>query len=112
MEDEPIAEEVVEPSADILEIPIQTESPKTQTKPQAKARGKRGPDKKARAKPKPKAKPRIAPVVVYEDESSDESVDEATVQELHSLHLLRSVRNYESQRHARKQQLYASWFGH
>ena len=96
----------------ILEIPVEPEAPKKVAKAEPKARGKRGPDKQPRAKPKPKARVVVekAPAAVQE-ESSDESVDEVTLQELHSLNLLRSIRAYESQRNVRKQQMYASWFG-
>ena len=67
---------------------------------------------KQRAKPKPKAAQRetvLAPPEIESD--SSESADEATLQEIHSLNLLRSIRAYESTKQARKQQLYASWFG-
>ena len=113
VEEQPLEEttepEVPEPSQlerqeSVLEVPIETVAPK----PKPKARGKRGPDKQPRAKPKPKARAAVAPIV--EESESEESADEATLQELHSLNLLRSIRQYESQRHSRKQQLYASWF--
>ena len=89
----------------VLEIPLTTEAPRAAPK----ARGKRGPDKRPRAKPKPRV--RTVEKAPVREESSDDSPDEATLQELHSLNLLRSIRAYDSQRHARKQQLYASWFG-
>ena len=109
----------LEPSASkVIEIPISTEEQKVSEerveKPKPKARGKRGPDKTPRAKPKPKARTvRVAPPAEIREESSEEDSgpDEATMQELHSLNLIRSIRAYDSQRHARKQQLYASWFG-
>ena len=90
----------------VLEIPLTTEAPRAMPK----ARGKRGPDKRPRAKPKPRVRAVVEKAPVRE-ESSDDSPDAATLQELQSLSLLRSIRAYDSQRHARKQQLYASWFG-
>ena len=109
------------PESKVLEIPLEEAASKTppETRPAPKARGKRGPDKKPRAKPKPKARRStcIAPLALERapqnilEESSEESADEATLQELHSLNLIRSIRAYDSQRHVRKQQLYASWFG-
>ena len=104
----------------VIEIPLESPAMISETRPKAKAksRGMRGPDKKPRAKPKPKARStRIAPPALERapqnilEESSEESADEATLQELHSLNLIRSIRAYDSQRHVRKQQLYASWFG-
>ena len=99
-------------SEKVLEVPLEPveEAPK----PKAKARGKRGPDKAPRAKPKPKVKQRekvLTPPVEQIESDSSESADEATLQEIHSLNLLRSIRAYESTKQARKQQLYASWFG-
>ncbi len=96
----------------VLEVPL-VETTSEAPKPKPKARGKRGPDKAPRAKPKPKAARReavLAPPVEIGSDSS-ESADEATLQEIHSLNLLRSIRAYESTKQARKQQLYASWFG-
>ena len=110
----PAEEEAEQPASSnkqILEIPVEPEAPKKAAKAEPKARGKRGPDKQPRAKPKPKARAVVEKAPVQEVESSDESADEATLQEIHSLNLLRSIRAYESQRHARKQQMYASWFG-
>ena len=95
----------------VLEVPLVETNVET-PKPKPKARGKRGPDKAPRAKPKPKAAQRetvLAPPEIESD--SSESADEATLQEIHSLNLLRSIRAYESTKQARKQQLYASWFG-
>ena len=88
-------------------------------KPKAKARGKRGPDKTPRAKPKPKAKAvtaSIPPITTSYRESiieqdSESSADEATLQELHSLQLLRSIRAYDQNRNNQKNLKYASWFG-
>ena len=109
-------EEVSEPSGSrVLEVPVETpaEQPAEITpKPKPKARGKRGPDKKQRAKPKPKARAvRVQNIPTTVEDSSEESADEATLQEIRSLHLLRSIRAYDSQRIARKNQMYASWFG-
>ena len=95
----------------VLEVPLVETSAET-LKPKPKARGKRGPDKAPRAKPKPKAAQRetvLAPPEIESD--SSESADEATLQEIHSLNLLRSIRSYEATKQNRKQQLYASWFG-
>ena len=89
-------------------------------KPKAKAKMGRPPgakDTKQRAKPKPKAKiqrqisreiPRQAQ---YEESDDSESADEATLQELSALQLMRSIRQYDQGRAQRKQQKYASWFG-
>ena len=123
-----MAEEQTNPTPDeevqeskVLEIPLEaaSETP-PETRPVPKARGKRGPDKKPRAKPKPKARvvresalreETARGASRYVESSEEESADEATLQELHSLNLIRSIRAYDSQRHVRKQQLYASWFG-
>ena len=106
-------EEVSELSTSrIVEIPLSASAPQETAvaKPKPKARGKRGPDKKQRAKPKPKARA-VVVQPVEEESSEEESADEATLDEIRSLNLLRSIRSYESQRHSRKNQLYASWFG-
>ena len=89
-------------------------------KPKAKARGQRGKDKQTRAKPKPKPKAK-APTMrqsslsknqsMMIEEESESSADEATLHEIHSLNLIRSIRAYDNSKHIRKQQLYASWFG-
>ena len=122
-EEEQTVEEIIEEppgeipehsNSKVLEIPVENpeeiSTPVAKAKP--KARGKRGPDKKSRVKPKPKARAvaqqSIQPV---EESESEESVDETTLQEIHSLNLLRSIRAYESQKHSRKQQMYESWFG-
>ena len=108
-----VPEVKLERQESVLEVPIETIAPK----PKPKARGKRGPDKQPRVKPKPKARAAVVPSAEHgrkrasaEESESEESADEATLQELHSLNLLRSIRQHESQRHSRKQQLYASWF--
>ena len=83
--------------------------PLVRAKSTPKARGKRGPDKKPRAKPAPrKPSPIVEPLTV--ESESEESVDEATMQELHALSMLRSIQNYDQNRRSRKEQLYASWF--
>jgi hypothetical protein len=67
-------------------------------------------DAKPRAKPKPKAKARVQERAVESDtESSPE--DEASLQELHALRLMRAVRSYDQSRLQRKTDRYASWFG-
>ena len=124
-----MVQEIPLSTVDVQEIPVSREDVQeplqepaqegpTTAKPKAKSRGKRGPDKAPRAKPKPKARAgakervQITPPVEHIIESdSSESADEATLQEIHSLNLLRSIRAYESTRTARRQQLYASWFG-
>ena len=120
-----MVQEIPLSTVDVQEIPVSredvqepTQEGPTTAKPKAKSRGKRGPDKAPRAKPKPKARAgakervQITPPVEHIIESdSSESADEATLQEIHSLNLLRSIRAYESTRTARRQQLYASVFG-
>ena len=106
----------VEEEAKVLTVPIEepveaVEAVEPVVKAKAKARGKRGPDKIKRIKPKPKARVAVPKQPVMEEESSDESVDEATLQEIHSLNLLRSIRAYDNRRIQQKQNLYASWFG-
>ena len=103
-----IQEAPEEPQGSIVEVPIE-ETVEEPPKAKAKARGKRGPDRKTRAKPKPKAK--VTMQRIQESESESESADEATLQEIHSLNLLRSIRAYESQRVNNKHRLYSSWFG-
>ena len=110
---------VVERVAEIpLEQPVVTEEPESKTpiKPKAKARGQRGKDKQPRAKPKPKARvKRVQEVQVQEYEvsesSSEESPDEATMEQIRAMHLIRSVSSFHQARQDRKRQMYASWFG-
>ena len=95
---------------------------KAVAKPKAKSQSRTGrpmgrpigkKDTKVRAKPKPKAKAHVQERVVelarLESESSSE--DEATLQELHALRLMRAVRSYDQSRLQRKTDKYASWFG-
>ena len=105
-------ESVEEPQSKIIEVPVEEikEEAIEPPKPKAKARGKRGVDKKPRVKPKPKAR-KVITQPIQESSESEESVDEATLQEIHSLNLLRSIRSYENQRINNKQRMYASWFG-
>ncbi len=107
--EQPQSEEIPDPDIS-LEAPPPPPLVRAKSKAASKARGKRGPDKKPRAKPAPRAKV-ISPIVEPPVESeSEESVDEATMQELHTLSLLRSIRAYDQGRRSRKEQLYASWF--
>ena len=96
-------------SSTVIEVPL--ESPE-QPKAKAKARGKRGPDKKPRAKTIPRPTPIITTRMreTSIQESSDSSADEATMSELRSLQMLRSIRAYDQNRATRKQDLYSSWF--
>ena len=94
--------------------PEAIEEEKVVAKPKAKMGrpvGKK--DTKVRAKPKPKAKARVQERAVelarLDTESSSE--DEASLQELHSLRLMRAVRSYDQSRLQRKTDKYASWFG-
>ena len=106
--EQPQSEEIPDPDIASPAVPLGGEKPKPKAAP--KARGKRGPDKKPRAKPAPRAKV-VSPIVEPPVESeSEESVDEPTMQELHALTLLRSIRAYDQGRRSRKEQLYASWF--
>ena len=109
--EEPV--ELEEPT-DVISEPVEAVEVESvvpeEAAPKAKAKmgrpvGKK--DTKQRAKPKPKAKIVAAPV--YESESSEE--DEATLQELHALRMMRSIRAYDNSRQERKVQRYASWFG-
>jgi hypothetical protein len=69
-------------------------------------------DAKPRAKPKPRPKAqsveRRTQPVAYESSSSE---DEASLQELDTLRLMRAVRAYDQTRDHRKASTYASWFG-
>ena len=118
-----IPEDTQEDSTDIIE---DTEPQMVETvpeeiiatpKPKAKAKMGRPPgakDVKQRAKPKPKAaQQRNIPrqTMQYEESDDSESADEATLQELSALQLMRSIRQYDQGRAQRKHQLYASWFG-
>lgn len=120
-----IPEDTQEPDTDIIE---DTETQAAETaqeeiiatpKPKAKAKMGRPPgakDAKPRAKPKPKAKiqRQISRAITQQYEESDDSessADEATIQELSALQLMRSIRQYDQGRAQRKQQKYASWFG-
>ena len=67
-------------------------------------------DTKIRAKPKPKSKTRVQERAVESDTESS-SEDEASLQELHALRLMRAVRSYDQSRLQRKTDRYASWFG-
>ena len=99
-------------SEEIPEAPPPPPLARAKSKATPKARGKRGPDKRPRAKPAPRAKAVVSPIVEPQiaESESEESVDEATMQELHALSMLRSIRSYDQDRRTRKQQLYASWF--
>ena len=114
-----VSTDVIEDTEPQLVETVQEEVIATPT-PKAKAKMGRPPgakDVKPRAKPKPKAKiqrqisreiPRQAQ---YEESDDSESADEATLQELSALQLMRSIRQYDQGRAQRKQQKYASWFG-
>ena len=110
--EEPIEqEESTDVTSEPVEAVVEVESTVPEKAP-PKAKAKMGrpigkKDTKQRAKPKPKAKIVAAPVYV----SPESSEDEATTQELHALHLIRSIRAYDVSRQARKTQKYASWFG-
>jgi len=67
-------------------------------------------DTKVRAKPKPKAKARVQERAVEPDTESS-SEDEASLQELHALRMMRAVRSFDQSRLQRKTDKYASWFG-
>ena len=100
---EPISQERV------VEIPLDA----PEILPRAKARGQRGKDKKQRAKPKPKAKSKVVvkeTPIAYES-SSESSADEATIDEIRALNMIRSIRSYHQTRDDQRRQLYASWFG-
>ena len=119
-----IPEDTQEVSTDIIEdtepqvVETAQEEIITTPKPKAKAKMGRPPgakDTKQRAKPKPKAKiqrqiSRAIPQQ-YEESDDSESADEATLQELSALQLMRSIRQYDQGRAQRKQQKYAPWFG-
>ena len=108
-EEEPVQEEVIEPT------------PKAKAKAKAKmGRPPGAKDTKQRAKPKPKAKiqrqisreiPRQTTQYEESDDYSESSADEASLQELNALQLMRSIRAYDQGRAQRKQAKYASWFG-
>ena len=118
-----ILEDTQEDSTDIIEdVEPQTvpEEIIATPKPKAKAKMGRPPgakDTKQRAKPKPKAKiqrqiSRSIPQQYEEsDDSGSSSADEASLQELNALQLMRSIRAYDQGRAQRKQAKYASWFG-
>ena len=117
-DEHPIEETLLPEEVGVVEVPL--ESPQvteqTQVKPKAKpkARGMRGPDKKPRAKPtvRPPAitHTRQREAIVTQQESPESSADEATMAELRSLQLLRSIRAHDNHRATRKQNLYSSWF--
>ena len=104
-----------EPTESVEAIPESVEVLDKPEKAVAKSKAKMGrptgkKDAKPRAKPKPKAKARVQERVVEPDmESSSE--DEASLQELHALRLMRAVRSYDQSRSQRKTDRYASWFG-
>ena len=107
---EPLEAIQEESTPEAIEEPVE----RTVAKPKAKMGrpvGKK--DTKVRAKPKPKPKAhvqeRIVELARLESESSSE--DEATLQELHALRLMRAVRSYDQSRLQRKTDRYASWFG-
>ena len=111
--DAPIVEDIVATHVEVEDTTQDATQDATQAKP--KARGKRGPDKRTRAKPKPKAKTKhrepilqIETIPQYESESS---ADEASIQELHTMQLIRSIRAYDQTRKNQKHEKYASWFG-
>ena len=72
-------------------------------------------DTKVRAKPKPKPKARVQEAYMQEravePDTESSSEDEASLQELHALRLMRAVRSYDQSRLQRKTDQYASWFG-
>ena len=69
-------------------------------------------DTKVRAKPKPKPKARVQERIVEQHlDTESSSEDEASLQELHALRLMRAVRSYDQSRLQRKTDKYASWFG-
>ena len=116
----------------IVEVPVETVDDNAPTEPveaiqeesapeateeerPAKSKAKMGrptgkKDTKPRAKPKPKAKA-VVEQRLYTISESSSSEDEASLQELHALHLMRAVRSYDQTRLQRKNDRYASWFG-
>ena len=82
--------------------------------PKAKKMGRPVGKKDAKPRAKPKPRPKAQPVerrtqpVAYESSSSE---DEASLQELDTLRLMRAVRSYDQTRDHRRSATYASWFG-
>ena len=117
-----ILEDTQEDSTDIIEdVEPQTVPEEIIATPKPKAKTKMGrppgaKDVKPRAKPKPKAQikrqiSRSIPQQYEESDDSESSADEASLQELNALQLMRSIRAYDQGRAQRKQAKYASWFG-
>ena len=94
--------------------PAHEEASAAKPRPKARGRPKGSNDTKPRAKPKPKARV-IKDVIPVEqqiqDSSSESSADEAVMQEIHALSLIRSIQAYDRARQGRKQHQWASWFG-
>jgi len=109
MSDAPASDGIEEIPVESPEEPQPTEPETPRPKPKPKARGQRGPDKKPRAKPRPKAALAWPEESNQDEESNQES--EEILQELDAARLIRSIRTYNQDRHIRKQQMYASWFG-
>ena len=104
-----------EPTESVEAIPESVEVLDKPEKAVAKSKAKMGrptgkKDTKPRAKPKPKAKA-VVEQRLYTISESSSSEDEASLQELHALHLMRAVRSYDQTRLQRKNDRYASWFG-
>jgi len=108
--DENTIEEILLPES--VEVSPEPETIEVLPKPKAKpkARGMRGPDKKPRAKPAITHTRQRETIVKQQESPESSSADEATMSELHSLQLLRSIRAHDNNRNTRKQMLYSSWF--
>ena len=104
---EPLEAIQEESTPEAIEEPVEKAVAKPKTK-MGRPIGKK--DAKPRAKPKPKAKARVQERAVEPDTESS-SEDEASLQELHALRLMRAVRSYDQSRVQRKTDRYASWFG-
>jgi len=108
---ENVSEPVAETTEKVTEIPLSPEPDAKPEKPKAKARGQRGKDKQPRAKQKAKAQIVKEAVIEYETEESEPSADEAALEEIRALSLIRGIANYHQHKRSQKQALYASWFG-
>ena len=115
----------------IVEVPVETADDNAPTEPLEAIQEESTPEaieepvEKAVAKPKAKmgrpvgkkdAKPRAKPKArvqerAVEPDTESSSEDEASLQELHALRLMRAVRSYDQSRLQRKTDKYASWFG-
>ena len=106
------SEPVAETTEKVTEIPLSEPDATTDTiKPKAKARGQRGKDKQPRAKQKAKGKTVREAIIEYETEESEPSADEAALEEIRALSLIRGIATYHAHKRSQKEALYASWFG-